>query len=148
MRRILQSAPSVKPNTVIVLVNVARDDDPFGHNMWLDLAVRLVYPGIPVAGTYFFADGAPSPGGNLHVEGDHWKWDGTGFAPLVWSTGIANTVIVNQNPTADDGLVKTMPAFLCGFKCAATLYNPTTVIAGTISPRAARRYRLSSLFGM
>jgi len=30
--------------------------------MWLDLALRLVYPGIPVAGLYYYADGTPGPG--------------------------------------------------------------------------------------
>src|SRR5437879_1055013 len=54
--QILRIAPSVKPGTVIVLANVPKDNDPFGHTMWLDLAIRLSYPRVPVDGVYFYAD--------------------------------------------------------------------------------------------
>jgi hypothetical protein len=37
--------------------------------MWLDMALRLMYPGIPVAGTYFYEDGTPAPGASLEAEG-------------------------------------------------------------------------------
>src|SRR5262249_31392949 len=47
----LSVAPSVKPNTIIVLINVLREKDPFTHHMWCDLAMRLAYPGIAVAAT-------------------------------------------------------------------------------------------------
>jgi hypothetical protein len=139
--RILAVAPSVKPNTIIVLVNVPRAEDPFGHHMWLDLAVRLAYPGIPVAATYFYADRTPSPGSNLRIDGDRWKWDGTGFPPLVREASLANTVIVDAGSPAA-ALVRSIPDFLCEARCAAQLYDPTAVTTGPISPRAVRRYRL------
>ena len=50
--KILRAAPTVKPRHVVVMINVPRNDDPFGTTLWMDLAVRLIYPGIPVAGTY------------------------------------------------------------------------------------------------
>src|SRR5580692_2222508 len=38
--------------------------------MWLNLALPLVYPGIPVAGISFYADDTGSPGNNLKADGD------------------------------------------------------------------------------
>lgn len=143
---ILRIAPSVKPDTVIVLANVPKDNDPFGHNMWLDLALRLAYPGIPVAGVYFYANGTPSPGNNLKAEGDRWKWDGTGLPPLVHETSISNTVIVDLEPSGIGQLEKTMSPFVCRGRCAVGLYNPTSVITGPISARTVRRYRLEPPF--
>jgi hypothetical protein len=143
--RILTVAPSVKPNTIIVLINVPRSEDPFSHHMWLDLAVRLAYPGVPVAATYFYADHTPSPGSNLRVDGHRWKWDGTGFTPLVQETSLANTVVVDAGSPAQP-LVRSFPGFLCKARCATEIYNPDAVIAGPISPRAVRRYQLDGRF--
>jgi hypothetical protein len=58
--QVLRVAPSVKPDAVIVLAKVPKKSDPFRHNMWFDVALRLVYPGIPVSGVYFYEDGGPS----------------------------------------------------------------------------------------
>jgi hypothetical protein len=138
---ILGTAPSVKPGTVIVLANVPKDNDPFGHDMWLDLALRLSYPGIPVSGVYFYANGAPGPGNNLKAEGDRWRWDGTGIRPLVHDTPISDTVIVDFEPSGIGQLENTMPSFVCGGRCAVQLYNPAPAITGPISPRTVRRYR-------
>ncbi len=38
IKEILQVAPNVQPGAVIVLANVPKDNDPFGHDMWLDFA--------------------------------------------------------------------------------------------------------------
>jgi hypothetical protein len=143
MKEILQVAPSVKPNTIIVLVDVPKDNDPFGHNMWLDMALRIVYPGIPVAGIYFYADGSPSPGNNLKVEGDSWKWDGTGFPTFVRVSSLANTVVVDYEPSGQGKLEAALPGFLCKKRCAAELYSPGSVITRPISPIAVSRYRLN-----
>jgi hypothetical protein len=67
--RILHTVPSVKPGTVIVLAGVPKNDDPFGDNMWFDFGMRLSYPGIPVSGKYFYADGTPSPGNKVDAPG-------------------------------------------------------------------------------
>jgi hypothetical protein len=57
MLEVLRFAPDVAPGTLIVLTNVPRGSDPFGDNMWFDLAIRLVYPGVSAAGVYFYEDG-------------------------------------------------------------------------------------------
>jgi len=144
MVHILNVVPSVKPPAMIVLVNVPRDDDPFGHNMWLDLAVRLVYPGIPVSGMYYYADGTPAPGNPFTLRGDRWKWNGSGFPPIVHDTTLANTVVVDYAQPDSNGLVRAVPPFVCREQCAAQLYNPAAVITGPMSPRAIRRYRVDS----
>lgn len=141
---VLKTVPSVKPNAVIALVNVPKEDDPFGHDMWFDVALRLVYPGTPVAGIYFYPDGTPAPGDNLKMEGGRWKWDGTGFPPVVRDTSIANTIVIDRAASGSDALVPSMPSFMCETPCASQLYNPAAVITGTISPRTVRRYRLYS----
>ena len=143
---ILRIAPSVRPDTVIVLANVPKNDDPFGDNVWLDLALRLAYPGIRVAGVYFYTDGTPGPGYHFKTEGDRWKWDRTGFPPIVRDTGISDTVIVDFDPSGHGTLAKIMPSFVCEGDCAAGLYNPAAVITGPISPRTIRRYRLDASF--
>ncbi len=143
---ILRIAPSVKPDTVIVLANVPKNDDPFGHNMWLDLPLRLIYPGIPVAGVYFYADGTSSPGNNLKADGSEWKWDGTGFPPLVREAPIADTIIVDFDRSGRGRLEASMPAFVCRARCETGLYNPRAVITGTISPRTLRRYNIAGNF--
>jgi hypothetical protein len=143
IREILQVAPSVKPDTIIVLTLVPKDNDPFGHNMWLDMAIRLAYPDIPVAGIYFYADGTPSPGNNLKAGGDSWKWDGTGFPPVVRATSLADTVVVDYEPSGPGKLDATLPLFLCNTPCATELYRPGSIITGPISPIAKRRYRLN-----
>jgi hypothetical protein len=92
LARIVSVAPSVAPNTIVVLINVPVAEDPFGHDMWLDLAVRLMYPGIPVTGAYFYEDGTPAPGGNLRGE------DALGRRhrpPIVREADVQNTVVVD-----------------------------------------------------
>jgi hypothetical protein len=105
------------------------------------LATRLAYPGVRVAGVYFNTDGSPSPGHNLKSEGERWKWDQTGFPLLVRDTSIANTVIIDYDPSGPGRLVKAMPPFVCQGQCAVQLYNPGAVITSKIAPAAVRRYR-------
>ena len=142
MEKILRVAPSVAPFTLVVVTNVPKDKDPFGHNMWLDLALRLVYPGIPVAGTYFYSDGTPAPGDSWKAEGKSWTWDGTGISPVFTGTGLANTLVVDYQPSGRGKLDAALPAFLCKTRCATELYHPDAVVTEPISPIARRRYRL------
>jgi hypothetical protein len=142
IKEILQVAPSVEPYTVIVLTNVPKDNDPIGHNMWLDLALRLAYPGIPVAGVYFYSDGTPGTGDGLKAEGNSWRWDGKGYEPVFPLVGLANTLVVDYEPSGQGKIEAEWPAFLCHTRCAAELYNPDSRITGPISPIASRRYRL------
>jgi hypothetical protein len=137
---ILRIAPKVNPNTIIVLTGVPKNPDPFGHNMWLDLALRLCYPGIPVSGIYYYADGTPSPGSNLEAVGDAWKMQATGFPTLVRDTSLANTIVVEWSTSRPAQLAKSIPDFICHAQCAETLYNPAHVITTPISPIAVNRY--------
>jgi hypothetical protein len=139
---ILRAAPKVKPDTVVVLVNVPRTADPFGNALWMDLAARLMYPGVPVAGTYFYEDGSPAPGSSLEANGGRWSWVGHGSQPIVRAAPIANTVIVDFKQQGADGPLKAMPAFVCHTPCEVETYNPSAVITGAISARTARRYQL------
>jgi hypothetical protein len=142
IKEILDVAPSVEPNTVIVLTNVPKDNDPFENQMWLDLALRLAYPGIPVGGVYFYADGTPGPGDSWKAGGKSWTWDGTGIQPVFPATGLANTLVVDYEPSGRGKLATAWPAFVCQTRCAIELYHPDTRVTGPISPIASRRYRL------
>lgn len=62
---ILRDAPSVDEGTLIILRNVDITNDPFGHNMWFDMALRAAYPGTTIAGVYFHQDGQPAPGSSI-----------------------------------------------------------------------------------
>jgi len=140
---ILNVVPSVKPDTVIVLINVPKALDPFGHNLWLDLAARLMYPGTPVAAAYFYDDGTASPGNNLQVENERWKWDGTSVATDVRDAPIANTVVVDFKSQGPDALVSVMPSFICRSVCNTALYNPVARMTGSTPLRVTRRYRMA-----
>jgi hypothetical protein len=67
MSSIIANAPNVTDGTLFVIRNVDPQDDPFGHNMWFDLALRLAYPDKLVAGTYFFREGSPAEGANIDI---------------------------------------------------------------------------------
>ena len=68
MSSIIANAPSVTDGTLFVIRNVDPQNDPFGHNMWFDLALRLAYPHKLVAGTYFFRDDSPAEGANIDIK--------------------------------------------------------------------------------
>lgn len=140
---ILRVIPSVKPDAIVVLTNVPKDADPFGDDIWYDFAIRLIYPGIRVAGVYYYTDGTRAPGDTLAAAGDSWKWDKvTGFPPLIDETSLAHTVVVRYNKSGTGTLETTLPAFLCRDTCASELYNPSAMVTGPMAPSAARRYRL------
>lgn len=142
---VLHIAPSVKRESVIVMTNIPRDNDPFGDDLWFDLAIRLIYPDIPVAGVYYYTDGTRAPGDALEAAGEQWKWDNvTGLRPEVDKAGLGNTVVVRYDRSGKGTLESVLPPFICQQACAGELYNPSAVITGTIAPSAARRYRLSS----
>jgi hypothetical protein len=143
MLEILKIAPDIQPNSVVVLTNVPKAEDPFTHNMWFDMALRLVYPGIPVAGVYFFTDGTPGPGNDLTLKGSSWHWDGNGFARIVSDTSLEKTVAIEYQPTGSGKLLGALPSFVCSGNCAAQLYRPSAaIITGPVSPITARRYNV------
>jgi len=146
MARVLRAVPNLKHEAVVILTNVPKDDDPFGHDMWFDVALRLVYPGVPVAGVYFYSDGTKAPGDNLVAADDRWKWDGTAYPPLLRDTSLANTIVVDDAASRSNGLEPAIPSYACSDHCASDLYNPAAIISRQISPRTMRRYRLSAAF--
>jgi hypothetical protein len=141
MVEILRLAPNVQPGTVIVMTNVPKSPDPFDHTMWFDMALRLAYPGVPVAGAYFFEDGSPGPGNDLVLTGATWRWDGKGFARLFSAAPLDKTLVVEYGASGTGKLLSALPAFICQSTCAGELYHPDHAIdAGAVSPIAARRY--------
>lgn len=65
---VISNAPQVADGTLFVIRHIDRRRDPFGHNMWLDLALRMAYPRTRIAGIYMFADDSPSPGMSIDIE--------------------------------------------------------------------------------
>jgi hypothetical protein len=139
--QILQVAPQVRPGTIFVLTNVPKANDPFGHNMWFEVALRLVYPETPMTGIYFYQDGTPSVGNNLKLNWDSWQWDGTGWPPLVRKTDVRSTLVIRYDEQGIGRLEDTLPAFLNSNEQALELYDPASVIESNLPDlRGARRY--------
>jgi hypothetical protein len=64
---VISNAPRVANGTLFIIRNIDRQNDPFGHQMWLDLALRMAYPQTTIAGIYTFADGSLSPGMSIDI---------------------------------------------------------------------------------
>jgi hypothetical protein len=142
--QVLQIAPQVKPETVVVLTNVPKEDDPFGNNMWFDVALWLAYPETPVVGIYFYEDGAPSPGSNLKLHAHSWEWDQTGWLPRVRGADTSSTIVIRYDKQGIATLMRTLPSFLNPDERARALYHPVAAIKSNLpEPRAARRYILT-----
>ena len=148
MAQVLEVAPRVEPGTVIVLTNVPKDEgprehDPFGHNMWFDVALRLAYPRTPVAGLYYYSGGTPSPGANLVAHDDRWTQEQveTGFPTLIAEAPFSNTVIVRYSEAGRPTLLRRVPDFVDAGIDGRPTYAPLAVIQpGRPSPVALRRY--------
>lgn len=146
MQELLDVAPRVKPGTLIILTNVpGGDGDPFGgDNMWFDMALRLAYPGTPVAGAYWHHDDTPARG-RLPTADASGRWSLRGN-PLVQQGGADSILVIEYSGDADDGhpsAVPRLPLFLGFGERASALYNPAARIAtGPPAERAVRRYGL------
>ena len=139
--QVLEIAPRVQHETVIVLTNVPADPGPFGHNMWFDVALRLAYPHTAVAGVYFTSDGRPAPGANLVVRGGAWVQEPTGFPTLLSGAQLSRTVVVRYSEVGAPTLMGQVPRFVTPDELARDVYDPRAVIvAGEPSPLAVRRY--------
>jgi hypothetical protein len=139
--QVLEIAPRVEPETVIVLTNVPKNTDPFGHNMWFDVALRLAYPHTAVAGLYYRHGGAPSPGANLFVQGDGWSQALTGYPTLLSRAPFSHTLIIRYSASGDPTVVQRVPRFVHAGNKARAAYDPRAVIEdGDPSPLAERRY--------
>jgi hypothetical protein len=136
IEQVLHAAPSVRPHSFVMLVDVPPAADPFGHNMWFDVALRLAYPGIPVAGGYYLTGGKPAPGLGLVVENGQWTWNGEGFAPDARSIPLQNTVIIDYDESGRATIVEKVPDFVSRDQHLAAMYAPRSTIT---SPRPAER---------
>jgi hypothetical protein len=138
---LLHAVPRVTPGTIIVMTDVPKHRDAFGHAYWFDMTMRLAYPNTPVGGIYFFADRSGAPGNGLLVRDGRWQWDGRSAVPLVREGALGQAVVVRFR---DDGVVQVadrFPEWLCSGPCATEAYAPHTRIpAGAPPPRVARRY--------
>jgi hypothetical protein len=143
MLEIFQFAPDLQPGAVVILTNVPRNADPFGDNLWFQLAIRLAYPDIPVAGNYYYSDGTPGPGTHLAIEGTYWNLDTGGLGYPFVPLPLERTVVVEYNTSGAGKLLDKLPPFLCPRGCPAQLYDPAHgLITGPVSPIAARRYNV------
>lgn len=142
MAEVLSVAPRIKPESVIVLVGVPRSLPPFGHNMWFDVALRLAYPHVPVAGVYFWEDGKASPGANMVVDGGDWRQTQEGFPTMLSRADFSHTIIIRLDAGGTPRLLLRVPPFVTRDTAAARRYDPTAVIlGGPPDPIALRRYR-------
>jgi hypothetical protein len=140
MAEVLSIAPRLRPDTLVVLTGVPKTADPFGDNMWFDVALRLAYPSEPVAGIYFYEDGKPAPHENMVLRGMSWAFDNTGFATLLRRVPFKNTVIVRWSPSGRGKLVRTVPPFVVRANPAASAaYEPALRIESGPPARVAKR---------
>jgi hypothetical protein len=140
MAAILHSAPRVEPGTVVLLTGIRRSADPFGHNMWFDYALRLAYPGIPVAGVYFYDTGAPSPGNNMKIVGDQWKQIAAGVPTLIRQTPLSHTVVVQVDADGRGHLRALLPSSVAATR--QVVDSSAVIRRSEPSPLARRRYEL------
>ncbi len=143
MAAVLDVVPAVRVDTLFILTNVPKTQDPFGHNMWFDFALRLAYPGRGVAGLYFYDDGTAAPGSNMRLEGGHWIWDGTSMPPKVREIEATNTLLIRCGAKGQDRLLAMAPPEIPSLSALEPLEDDAgkILIANTPSPRALRRYR-------
>jgi hypothetical protein len=139
---VLAVAPRIRPETVIVLVDVPRSTQPFGHNMWFDVALRLAYPHVPVAGVYFWDNDQPAPGVNMVVDSGDWRQTREGFPTMLSKADFAHTIVIRFDPGGTPRLLARVPPFVTSDPAAVHRYNPSAVIVnGPPDPLALRRYR-------
>jgi hypothetical protein len=141
---VLQVAPSIKPNTLVMVVNVPEAPDPLGHNMWLDMALRLAYPQTPVAASYYLRNGKPGPGVNMALADGKWVWNGADYPPAVRSVAAQNTVIIRYDEGGHPKLLESVPPFVSSDRSISAIYSPTRVIVPNHLAATARRRYMST----
>ena len=146
--QVLHAAPRVKPNTLIILTDVPGppdDRDPFGDNMWFDVALRLAYPETPVAGAYYYEGGGSPPGARFVLSGSTWRWDENGFPPVVREAGVEDSVVIRYTESGGQ-LLDHLPSVLVSesSRHVENEYRPEeAILPGPPDMRAARKYLIS-----
>jgi hypothetical protein len=139
---VLAVAPRIEPDSVIVLVGVPRSNPPFGHNMWFDVALRLAYPHVPIAGVYFWEDGQASPGANMIVDDGEWRQTSDGYPTMLSRADFSHTIIMQFDPGGTARVLARVPPLVTSDPAALRRYRPSAVILeGPPDPFAIRRYR-------
>jgi hypothetical protein len=121
---------------MIVLTGLPPKHDGFGHAMWLDFALRLAYPGVQVAGIYFFEDHTPGPGSNMVIKDDKWIWDGTGYPPLNREIPTSRTAVIQYGT----GLLDKVPDWMLKPGESVTPLQASMMEGRSVPERAANRY--------
>jgi hypothetical protein len=120
IERLLETIPSVKSGTIIMLQGVPVGSAPWGSNWWFDILVRLAYPRTQVAGAYSFDLASATPadvksvvssggevlqlkngrkflaphGGAYVIEGDKAVFEKFYRPTLISAAGIENVVVL------------------------------------------------------
>jgi hypothetical protein len=142
MAEVLGVAPNVKPGTLIVLTGVPKTADPFGDNMWFDVATRLAYPRRLVAGIYYYADGSAAPHMNMALRRLSWNAEAVGFPTLLKHVPFQNTLIVRWSASGRGTMLRRVPNYIDhGGREVEARYAPATrVVLGAASTAAVNRY--------
>ena len=139
--QVLEVAPSVRSGALVVLTEVPRGRDPFGDNMWFDMAMRLAYPNTSVSGAYYLEGGVRPPGLGMEVRNGNWTWNGTGYPPLLRSIPFENTIIIRYDRGGRATLVERVPSYVIVDSRTAASYNPRDAIDSKPATfTALRRY--------
>jgi hypothetical protein len=139
IEEVLEAAPHLKPDTVVVYTGVPSTADPFGDTMWFDLALRLAYPNVPLAGVYFRDTGVPAPGASLRLRGGFWDRTGQGSPPLLDHVPLTHTLLIRYS-TGETRTLARLPSFLARAARPAR-YVPHSMSDGQPpDERALRRY--------
>jgi hypothetical protein len=111
--------------------------------MWFDVGLRLAYPGVPVSGVYYYADGTPGTGDDLAIHGASWKRDGNAFYRLVTEAPLDKTVAIQFDPSGRGTLLPSLPPLVCNATCTGSAYRPgAPILPGPPSPIAVHRFRV------
>jgi hypothetical protein len=137
---VLEIAPRIEPNSVLVYMGVPRSGDPFGDTMWFDFALKLAYPGVPLAGEYFLDDGTAAPGANLAYRQGRWVETGNGVPPWADDPTLSNTLFIEYGRHGSR-LLASPPASFRASAGSASTYRPRVLIEHLpADERAIRRY--------
>jgi len=138
--QVLQVAPQVKPGTFVVLTNVPSANDAFGDNMWFDMALRLAYPTVSVAGVYYLDQGKVPPGSPLKLVSGEWHQTGVGHPTLFSQGTISETIIVECHPDESPKLLENVPDFLGGRELNSVYEPKSRIVSMSPSEIAVTRY--------
>jgi hypothetical protein len=137
----LSVLPSVKTETVILYTGIPKNEDPFVHDMWFDVAVRLAYPGAAVGGLYFYEDGTAAPGDNFQFEASRFRWNGPEIETPVSDVAANHLVVLEFQKQGPARVLPQLPGYLHPTEAAMRAYDPQNVLNSlTPSPLAVRRY--------